>query len=473
MKRKLIAWLLIVTTSASMILTSGCAAQTQVENEATVEVTPMEKEEVAALSYDFIGGKDVMPIGGFYGPHTYNYCYDGNELPDPYSDEVWTLIKESGVNIITYMQSLTHYSMHEVYKMLELCDKYGIGLFTIDAALFRDYSSTQIAERIAQQMQYKSYCGIHLVDEPATSYFKAELGEDRYISAYKHVADMMHLELELDTYSNLLPINLVELKAEYERYVDEYIDTLNPEYLMWDEYPFNKYYGGNMQAYILAMSIICKKAKENNLPFWTSIQVGDQWGLGPVESETPYWPNEAQFTWNISTGLAYGIKGLQYYTLFGHAPDLLDADGGLEPYRASIIGVAGNKTQWYYYAQKVNKHIAAIDHVLMNSAHKGVLIKGEQIKKDFTGAYEVLKGEKFQELQSIVGDEVMVGCFNYNGKTALYVVNYDQEYAQKITLNLNARHNVTAIQQTETSYVNAKTLTLDMAAGEGVLLVIE
>ena len=41
-------------------------------------IVPMEKEEVAALSFDFIGGNDVMPIGGFYGPHNYNFCWDGN-----------------------------------------------------------------------------------------------------------------------------------------------------------------------------------------------------------------------------------------------------------------------------------------------------------------------------------------------------------------------------------------------------------
>ena len=69
--------------------------------------------------------------------------------------------------------------------------------------------------------------------------------------------------------------------------------------------------------------------------------------------------------------------------------------------------------------------------------------------------------------------DAMVGCFNYNGKTALYVVNYSMEYAQYITLELNDRHNIKTVQNAEETYLKTKTLTLDMAAGEGVLVIID
>lgn len=477
MKRRYLAGILAGIMLVSVGLVSGCAKkQEEVPVTENVKVTPMEKEEANAVSFNFIGGKDVMPIGGFYGPSLYNFCWNGNQLPDAFSDEMMELISESGVNLITHSGILTQKTMDVVYKLLAQAEKHGIGVFSIDAAVVRRgedaLSATQIAERIAKQMQYDSYCGVYLVDEPATPYFYAEF-ENKYIANFQELSDVVHNQLGLMTYCNLFPMGSVKNKQIYEDYVKEYLDVVKPPYLMWDEYPFNEIYGGDMQPYIMAMSILCKYSKENNIPFWTSIQAGDQWGIGATDSKTPYWPNEAQFDWNINTGLAYGVKGLQYYTLLGVASDLMDADGGLDPYRASIVGVMGNKTQWFYYAQNINKHIAAMDHILMNSVHKGVLIKGKQVEKDCKGAYEILKGEKFQELQSIVGDEVMIGCFNYNGKTALYVVNYDMEYAQKITLNLNAKHNITVTQAAETSYVKTNSLTLDMAAGEGVLLVIE
>ena len=67
----------------------------------------------------------------------------------------------------------------------------------------------------------------------------------------------------------------------------------------------------------------------------------------------------------------------------------------------------------------------------------------------------------------------MIGCFNYQGKTALYVVNYDYEYAQDITLHFNEKQNVTVVYDAETSHVSAKDLTLPMQAGHGALIVFD
>jgi hypothetical protein len=67
----------------------------------------------------------------------------------------------------------------------------------------------------------------------------------------------------------------------------------------------------------------------------------------------------------------------------------------------------------------------------------------------------------------------MVGCFNYQGKTALYVANYDQKYAQDILLKFQDTYNVTVIQDATASYVSASELTLKMLAGDGVLLIFE
>ena len=64
MKNRIISAALVLVLIASMCLT-GCAS----EEETAVKVVPMEKEESNAFSFNFIGGKDVMPIGVFDGPH--------------------------------------------------------------------------------------------------------------------------------------------------------------------------------------------------------------------------------------------------------------------------------------------------------------------------------------------------------------------------------------------------------------------
>lgn len=476
MKHRCLAGVLAGIMLISTGIVTGCTVKEVVEESKIAKVEPMEKEESYAISFDIIGGKDVMPIGGYSGPALYNYCWDGNEMPDSFSDEMMELIKGAGINMITHSGILTHKTMDVVYQLLAQAEKHNLGVLSIDAASIRGgedaLTPTQIGERLAKQFQYDSFCGLYLVDEVSAPYFYGEF-ENKYISKFKERAKIFNRDLRVYTYATLFPMGSVKDMDIFEQYVDEFIETMEPAYLEWDEYVFTKVYGGDVSSYIVSMSILSKKSKEHKIPFYPTIQAGDQWGLGATDSETPYWPNEAQFYWNVNTALAYGAQQLHYYTLNGYPMDLVDAEGGLDPYRASIIGAMGNKTKWYYYAQNINKHVAAIDHVLMNSVNKGVIIKGKQIKKDFKSAYEVLEGEKFQELQSVKGDEVMIGCFNYNGKTALYVVNYDMEYAQKITLNLNTKHNITVTQEAETSYVRTNALTLDMAAGEGVLLVIE
>lgn len=109
----------------------------------------------------------------------------------------------------------------------------------------------------------------------------------------------------------------------------------------------------------------------------------------------------------------------------------------------------------------------------MNSVSKGILATGEKSIQDAHDTRDALmEGTSWRELKTVSGDAV-IGCFNYQGKTALYVVNYSYKTAQKIELDFVKECNVKVVQTAETSYVKADSLTLEMAAGDGVLLVFE
>ena len=143
--------------------------------------------------------------------------------------------------------------------------------------------------------------------------------------------------------------------------------------------------------------------------------------------------------------------------------------------RNGCIGVFGNKNRWYYYTQDIVKHVQVIDEVLMNSVNKGVILSGDKANDDCKYAKDfdcIIEGKSWRELTDVSGD-AMVGCFNYQGKTAFYIANYDQEYAQDIQLTFNATHKLTVIQDAETSYVSGNTLTLKMRAGDGALVIVE
>ena len=108
----------------------------------------------------------------------------------------------------------------------------------------------------------------------------------------------------------------------------------------------------------------------------------------------------------------------------------------------------------------------------MNAKNKGVIITGKQALLDNAESVCIMEGDSWRELTGVDGDS-MIGCFNYQGKTALYVVNYDYEYAQNITLHFNDTHNVTVTYDAKSSHVRTDELTLTMQAGRGALVVFE
>ena len=470
---------MIISLLLCILLLVGCA--TEMTEQETKEVIPMEAEESVAVSFSSIGGSDVMPISGYYGPYATYFSADANVPPNFISDEYFKAIAEAGLNLISYT-TLNYSSNPEmVEEMLDLCEKYGIGMFVTDNDVLNTVgkegvTATDVSEQIVNYSDHPAFCGMYLVDEPRTGYYGRG---SRYVNEYKELARIFQDDLGLSCYINLFPVwNMEQEKEHYEQYVEECIAELQPKVLMWDNYPFDKgKTKDDLYEYFYNMDVMRRNAEKNKIPFWCFIQAGSQWNDDKAyfESETPYYPNEGQFNWNVNTCLAYGVQGIQYFPLvqpmhFAYAGSSDNPEWDFN--RNGIFGAFGNKTQWYNFAQKINQHIGAIDEVLMKSVNKGIIVCGEDAKKDMELSTYIIESGEFQELMSVSGD-AFVGCFNYGGKTALYVVNYDMEHAQKIILNLNKSHDIKMIQNAETSYVNAKNLQLDMAAGEGVLVVIE
>lgn len=430
----------------------------------------MRQEESRAISMEYLGGKDVMPITGYFGPYPHDY----EHLPQYFTDEVFKLIADSGINLMVY--SATDYASHPelVEKNLELGEKYGVGVFVTDNDVLASTTVEEVKEKIAKYSDRKAFCGMYVVDEPTSTCY-CDADGSRLIPKYETISKILQQDLNLPCYINLLPVLLIEdYQKKYEQYVNEFCDILQPKMVCWDYYPFDKYREGNMALYFYNMNVIREAAMKRGLPFWAFVQAGSQWNDGwkKFDSETPYWPNESQFNWNVNTSLAFGAQGIQYFPLLQPIQFTLTTTDEGDYERNGIIGGMCNKTQWYYYAQTINKHIAAIDEVLMNSVHKGIIASGEQAKKDLSMTTCVIEAGNFEQLKSVVGDTI-VGCFNYQGKVALYVVNYSFDNAQNITLEFDGVQNLKMIQNAKESEVNADTLTLDMAAGEGILIVIQ
>lgn len=464
----LLAFVVVITTLSS------CNAEKR-----DVVIEAMEVEAVPKVSFDFIGGEDVMPIAGYYTPFLSIHSVDGNAMPDYLTDEYFQMIADCGVNLITYPQVDYKSNQKVVMDSLDMAEKYGIAMCVMDANITGQKGATNekltvemAVNELSNYVTHPAFAGLFLYDEPRTPYYLPSDGTHD-LSVYTKLTEVLSQEIGIWCYQNLNNIK-IDQKEAGERYLKEYCETQNPTYISFDLYPFDLKYRGKEDVYLFNLAIYREFAEKYNIPFWAYVAAGSQWNdeKNYFESEG-YYPNEGEFDWSVNVNLVFGAKGIQYFPLFQPYWFAYATNGEYDFERNGLIGAWGNKNRWYYYAQDINEHIAVIDEVLMNAKSEGVLATGEKSIADTYDTRDALiEGKSWRELKDVSGD-ALVGCFNYQGKTALYVMNYSHEYAQKIDLTFFENYNVSVYQDAKINYINGSSLTIDMLPGEGVLLVFE
>lgn len=463
-----------IALTMTVALVAGCGQ----EEKQNFTLQKMEAEESHAFGFDIAGGDDVMPIAAYYGPYSSIYSINGQSLPDYLTDEYWQAMADCGVTLMSH--SITDYATapYEVEKNLDFGEKYKIAVVVDDSnvrnmADLKEISVDKLTKQLSNYMNHPAFGGLYVVDEPMTSYFEPANDLNRELNRYKTLSPLLIEDVGIFCYENALSSGTNSNAFEnYERYLREYCDVLHPTYLQFDRYPFDEAQEGLINRYFYDLSKVRKVAQEYKIPFWTFIQAGSQWNDAQnYFTSTEYWPNESEFMWNINTCLAFGSQGISYFPFIQPYYFAYAENGEWDFERNGMIGAWGNKNRWYYYAVNMAKQIQAIDEVLMNSVNKGVLVSGEDANKDMQLATEALiSGTAWRELKSVDGD-AMIGCFNYQGKTALYVVNYSQEYKQNINLTFQDTYTFTKVQNAEYENLTGNGITLEMDAGEGVLLV--
>ena len=473
MKNKYLKRILSAVLVGTMVLClSACG-----NKEEKIVIEPMEKEEVHALSFDFIGGKDVMPISGYYGPTNRTYSFDGQSFPDYFTDEIFEMISGCGVNALHYSNTDWNTEKDSVIKMMELGEKHNVGIFVYDAYITSPTPTSHVSlenmsERLTQYSDYPAYCGLYVIDEPGSKDYRPTADQMYDISTYAPVFQNLR-KLGVVGSGNLNPIMDAADHDNYLKYVEEYCETCQPYYLSFDYYLWDSH--RNRIGYFYNLDINRHYAEKYKIPLWCYIQAGGQWNDGHSNMESvDLYPTDGQLHWNVNTALAYGAKGIEYFTVIQRYwfAFVEQEANKFDFQRNGLIGAWGNKTQWWYYAKEANKQVAAVDAVLMNSVNKGVIATGEKARKETQGCEFVMKDTSWRELESVEGN-TLIGCFNYQGKTALYVVNYEEEYAQKVTLNLLDSYNLSVTQNAKLSRINTDKLELDLKAGEGVLVVFD
>jgi hypothetical protein len=247
--------------------------------------------------------------------------------------------------------------------------------------------------------------GYLLTDEPHQRQFE---------NLHKLVNEFKHFDPEHIAFINLFPNYASPDQLgfiDYENYVAHYLDTVKPPVLSYDHYALME--DSDRPQYFSNLEVIRRQALRVGLPFWNVIL------------STPHFsyrdPTDVDLRWQVYTTLAYGGKGIVYFTY-----STLD----VENYRNGIIGLYGQKTAKYAIVQQLNFELQRLGSYLMD-------LKSVAVTHTPEAPIGTVKHTGNGLVYSIEGGQFVIGEFvDSSDHPWLMIVNKDRQRSTWVTLYL-------------------------------------
>ena len=157
-------------------------------------------------------------------------------------------------------------------------------------------------------------------------------------------------------YVNLFPYRVPPSRlgtSDYDSYVRMLVKSVGQAFLSYDNYSL---VNGEMLDYFYTnLEIIRRLGHETGTPFWNCILANAHFNY--ME------PSDATFNLQVYSTLAYGGRGIQYFTYF--APEIGN-------YRLAAIDQFGNRTATWEMLRRINNQIHALAPTLIRLHSTGV-----------------------------------------------------------------------------------------------------
>lgn len=240
-------------------------------------------------------------------------------------------------------------------QILDLCQQTGLKAIIGDGRLLAkqpdapDFAKNLDAV-IADYANHPALAGYFLMDEPSASAFPLLGAVNRYLLK----KDPKHLP-----YINLFPnyANEQQLGTKtYDEHVARYIREVQPALVSWDHYALLE--NGERNIYFRNLETVRRHCLQANLPF---VQIVLSIPHGPYRD-----PDEADLRWQAYTTLAYGAKGILWFTYWTppHDPQWR--------FRNAIINEKGMPSAKYTILKDLHARIRAVARVQMRLRSMGV-----------------------------------------------------------------------------------------------------
>jgi len=253
----------------------------------------------------------------------------------------------------------------------------------------------KVASLVAEVGRHPALYGYYLRDEPNADMFPG-------------LAKVAGLVRELSPgkwpYVNLFPDYATPAQlgtADYVEYLERFITTCQPSILSYDNYSLmddgsvRPNYWSNLEAVRAA----CKK---HGLEFWNIVLAAAHFNYREL--------NAADFRFQAHTTLAYGGRGISYFTYFTPATS---------NYRMGAIDQFGHQTPNWYFMQHANLQVLKLAPTLLQLTSDSVY--------HFGSLSPGTSGPSTNSLVSSAGDDhFLVGDFTHrDGSRYLMIVNKD------------------------------------------------
>lgn len=259
-----------------------------------------------------------------------------------------------------------------------------------------------IAAIVKDYGKHPALAGYHITDEPGAAAFPG-LAEV--------VAELRRLDPGHPAYINLLP-NYAPLDAlgteTYEEHVDRFVREVKPAILSYDFYGMTNH--GDRPGFFENLEVARKASLKYGIPFWQIILTIPHFDYRDL--------TEAEKRWNAMHTLAYGGKGLMYFTYWSVVLD--------PSWKPAMITTDGKQTHHYKDAQAINDDVAKLGKHLLRA-------RSLAVARTTTGS--AANGNIPVHIKS--GDFTL-GLFSGDGKKYLLAVNADYRNAQFAELQFDS-----------------------------------
>jgi len=258
---------------------------------------------------------------------------------------------------------------------------------------------------VAEYRAHPALGGYFVIDEPVVKDF----ADVAAVVGALRAADPTRL-----AYVNLLPdyIPPDALGAPtYRDYVDQFVSTVHPQLLSYDYYPFGT--EKDRSTFFVNLGTIRAAALANDLPFMLIVLAMPH---GPYRD-----PSEAELAWQTHHALAYGARGVSYYTYWTPSKDQWKSQYGLIE--------DGRPTLHYFQVARLNRELRALASALDGFFSIAVADSAGTIGIPFP----------IGPIDGIDGGQITVGLFGDGaGRLAALLVNRDYRYGVTAQLHLHA-----------------------------------